>query len=224
MKDEKIPYGLMLLLLSQIQFLTSKISHICQEICDIKSMGKPKSNSLPQNYTTTGLDKGRKDQMNIQEPNSSSFAMEGNNDGDGSGDTYSSHSTQYHHAPSNLDTPSHHAPVPPSLSPKLSESILEPPGDLSPSPASRIVTETPSSRAKLERKACSAALSSSVHTNPSRPCAAWNVLLSTQIRLGEESVEELGMMEELSLVMGERGGGLGVAGLCPKRGRGQGWQ
>ena len=30
------------------------------------------------------------------------------------------------------------------------------------------------------------------------------------------------MMEESSLVTGERGGRLGVAGLCPERGRGMG--
>ena len=29
---------------SRIQLLTSKISHICQEICDIKSRGKPQTN------------------------------------------------------------------------------------------------------------------------------------------------------------------------------------
>ena len=181
---------------SQIQFLTSKMSHICQEICDIKSMRKPKSNSLSHNYTSTLLDKGWKDQTSTQEPNSSSFAMEDNNDGDGLGDTYSSHSTQYHHEPNNLDIPSHHAPIPPSPSPVLSESILEPPGDLSPSPASRIVTETPSLLAKLEKKACSTALSSSVHTSPSGPCATWNVLLLTRNGLGEELLEELGMMED----------------------------
>ena len=36
----------------------------------------------------------------------------------------------------------------------------------------------------------------------------------------EELVEESGMMEEPSLLMGERGGGLGVGGLCPERGGG----
>ena len=44
--------------------------------------------------------------------------------------------------------------------------------------------------------------------------------LSIQNRLGEELVEESGRMEESSLVMGERGGGPGVAGLCPERGGG----
>ena len=160
--------------------------------------------------------------MNTREPNSSSFAMEGNNDGGDWGDTYSSRSTQYHHALSNLNDPSHHAPVPPSPNPEPSESILEPPGDLSPSPASRIVTETPSLLVKLERKACSAALSSLVHTSPSGPCAARNVRLLTWNGLGEESFEESGMTEESSSVTGERGGGPGVAGLRPEQGRGMG--
>ena len=43
---------------SRIQFLTSKISHICQEICDIKSREKPQSNLANQNYVNTGLDEG----------------------------------------------------------------------------------------------------------------------------------------------------------------------
>ena len=75
---------------------------------------------------------------------------------------------------------------------------------------------------KVERKACNAALSSLVHISPSSPCAAWNILLSTQNGLGEESEEELGMTEESLLVTGERGGGLGVGGLCPEQGGGTG--
>ena len=50
----------------------------------------------------------------------------------------------------------------------------------------------------------------------------WNVRLSTWNRLGEESVEELGMTEESLSVTGERGRGPGVAGLCPERGGGTG--
>ena len=75
---------------------------------------------------------------------------------------------------------------------------------------------------KLERKACNMALSSLVHTSPSAPYAAWNVLLSTQNRLGDESSEEPEMTEESSLVTGERGGGPGVAGLNSEQGRGMG--
>ena len=90
-----------------------------------------------------------------------------------------------------------------------------PPGDLSPSPASRIETETPSSPSKLERKACNTALSLLIHTSSSGPCAAWNVCLWTKNGL-EESAEELGMMEESLLLMRERGGGPGVGGLCPE--------
>ena len=40
--------------------------------------------------------------------------------------------------------------------------------------------------------------------------------------MGEELVEELGMTEESSSVTGERGGGLGVAGLHPEQGGGMG--
>ena len=161
------------------------------------------------------MDKGgRIDQNYTPEPDSNDSAKEGSNGGDGLDGTCSSHSRQCHHEPSNLYPPSHHAPTPPSLNPVPSESILMPPGDLSPSPASRIVTETPSSPLKLERKACNVALSSLVHTSPSGPCAAWNVLLWTKNGF-EKSVEELGMMEESSLLMGERGGEPGVGGLRP---------
>ena len=41
-------------------------------------------------------------------------------------------------------------------------------------------------------------------------------------RLGEESGEESGMKEDSLLLTGERGGGLGVAGLRPERGGGMG--
>ena len=41
-------------------------------------------------------------------------------------------------------------------------------------------------------------------------------------RLGEELEEELGMREDSLLLMGERGGGPGVSGLCPRQGAGMG--
>ena len=158
--------------MSRIQFLTSKISHICQEIHDIKEGRKPKSNLMQGTNTNTKMDEGQTGLTNIQEPSSNSSAKEGSDGGDGWDETYSSHSKLHPLEPNNPDTPSHHAPTPPSLNPAPSESILEPPGDLSPSPASKIVTATPSSLSKLARKACSAALSSSDHTSPSGPCAA----------------------------------------------------
>ena len=58
----------------------------------------------------------------------------------------------------------------------------------------------------------------------SRPCTTRNIQCLTWNGLGEESSEELGMMEESLLVMGERGGGPGVAGLCPSETEGWGWQ
>ena len=208
--------------MSQIQLLTSKISHICQEIRDIKTQRRPQTNIAIRNYTNTGLAEGQTNQNYTREPDSSNSAKEGSDGVDGLGETYSSHSKLCHHEPNNPGTPSCHAPTPPSPNPAPSESTLEPPGDLSPSPASKIATETPSSPAKEEKKVCNAALSSSVHTSPSGPCAAWNVLLSTRNGLGEESEEESGMMEDSSLVTGERGGGLGVGGLRPMRGGGTG--
>ena len=128
----------------QIQLFTSKISHICQEICGIKSRRKPQSNLANRNYTSTGLDEVQKDQNYTQEPDSSNSAKEGSSGEDGWGGTCSSRSTLHLPEPNNPDIPSHHAPIPPSLNPALSESILEPPGDLSPSPTSRIGTLTPS--------------------------------------------------------------------------------
>ena len=131
--------------LSQIQLLTSRIPHVCQEICDIKEAKKTRSNLLQRTYTSTHLDEVQTNQTNTQEPNSSSFAKEGSDDEGGLGDIYSSRSIQYHHEPSNPDNSSRHAPVPPSLNPLPVGSNLEPPGDLSPSPASKIGTSTPSS-------------------------------------------------------------------------------
>ena len=201
--------------MSQIQLLTSKISHICQDIRDIKRQRKPQTNIAIQNYTNTGLVEGQTNRNYTREPDSSNSAKEGSDGVDGLGGTYSFHSKLHHREPNNPDTPSHHAPAPPSPNPAPSESSLEPPGDLSSSPASKIVTATPSSLSKEERKACNAALSSSVYTSPSGPCTTWNILLSTWNGLGGESVEESGMTEDSSSVTGERGGGPGVGGLHP---------
>ena len=129
---------------SRIQLLTSKISHICQEIRDIKSRRRPQTNIAIQNYTNTGLVEGQTNPNCTQVPDSNNFAKEGSNDEDGLGETYSSHSKQCHRAPNSPDIPSHHAPSLPSPNPLPSESILEPPGDLSPSPTSRIATLSPS--------------------------------------------------------------------------------
>src|ERR1700743_137886 len=111
----------------------------------MRNARKVKSNLLWGTSTSTNSIEVQTNQMSTQEPDSSSSAKEGSGDEGGLGDTYSSRSTRYHHEPSNPYTPSHHAPVPPSLNPPPSESILEPPGDLSPSPTSRIATLSPSS-------------------------------------------------------------------------------
>ena len=170
------------------------------------------------------MDEGQTDLNYSWEPKNNSSSKEGSSNKDGWDDTCSSHSKICHHEPNNLDTPSHHAPIPPSPSLVPSESILEPPGDLTPSPASKIETETPSLPPKLERKACSAALSSLDQISPSSPCATWNVLLSVKNGLGEELEEELGMMEESLSVTGERGGGPGVGSLHPGQGGGTGME
>ena len=131
--------------LSRIRLLTSKISHICQEICDIKSRRKPQTNIAIQNYTNTGLVEGQTNRNYTRAPDNNNSAKEGSDDEDGLGETYSSHSKLCHRAPNNVDIPSRHAPSLPSPNPPPTESILEPPGDLSPSPASRIATLSPSS-------------------------------------------------------------------------------
>ena len=59
---------------SRIHLLISKISHVCQEICDIKEARKPKSNVFKPNYTITSLDEGQKDRNYTQEPGSSNSA------------------------------------------------------------------------------------------------------------------------------------------------------
>ena len=73
-------------LLSWTHWLISKISHICQEICDIKSRRKPKSKISIPNTTRTSLDEGETDQNYTQEPGSNNSAMEGTGDEDNLGD------------------------------------------------------------------------------------------------------------------------------------------
>ena len=133
------------MVLSRIQLLTSKISHICQEIHDIKNQRKPQTNISIRNYTSTGLVEEQTNPNYTWEQGNNSSAKEDTSDEDDWGGTYSAHSTLCPHEPSNPGSPSCHAPIPPSLNPPPSESILEPPGDLSPSPASKIATLSPSS-------------------------------------------------------------------------------
>ena len=92
-------------LMSQTHLLISKISNVCQEMCDIKDARKLKSNSFIQNYINTSLDKGKKDLNYTQEPDSNNSAKEGSDEGDWDG-TYSSHSKLCHREPSNPNNPS----------------------------------------------------------------------------------------------------------------------
>ena len=89
------------------------------------------------------MDEGQTNWNCTQEQGNDSSAKEGSSDEDGWDGTCSFHSKQYHHEPNSLTIPSHHAPSLPSLSPVPVESTPMPPGDLSPSPASKIMTSTP---------------------------------------------------------------------------------
>src|SRR6202000_1250434 len=113
--------------MSQIQLLTSKISHICQEIRDIKESRKPKSNLMRGTNTNTKMDGGQTNLTNTQELSSNYSAKEDINDRDGWDGAYSSHSTLCPHEPNNPDSSSHHAPIPPSLNPPPSGNSQEPP-------------------------------------------------------------------------------------------------
>ena len=120
-QDKHIIFGERML--SRIQLLTSKISHICQEIRDIKRRRKPQTNIAIRNYTNTGLVEEQTSQNYTRAPDNSNSAKEGSDDEDGLGETYSSHSKLCHRAPNNPDIPSHHAPSLPSPNPLPSESI-----------------------------------------------------------------------------------------------------
>ena len=77
---------------SRIQLLTSKISHICQEIRDIKSRRRPQTNIAIQDYTNTGLAEEQTNPNYTQARDNSNSAKEGSGDEDGLGETYSFHS------------------------------------------------------------------------------------------------------------------------------------
>ena len=116
--------------MSQTQLLISRISHICQKICDLKDQTKPKSIIKPNMYNTTCLDEGdRTDWSYTQEPGNSSSTKKDSDGEDGWDDTCSSHSIQHPHSPNNPHNSEHHAPSPPSLNPAPAGSILMPPGD-----------------------------------------------------------------------------------------------
>ena len=113
--------------MSQTHLLISKISHVCQEIHDIKRRQNPTSIGKTSNDTI--VDEGQRDPNCTQEQDNNNSAKEGSGDKDGWDETYSSHSKQCHHEPNNPCIPSHHAQSLPSLSPVPSENTPEPPGD-----------------------------------------------------------------------------------------------
>ena len=92
-------------LVSRIQFLTSKISHICREIHDIKSTKETKSNLLRGTSTSTLFDEAQTNRNYTREPDNSNSAKEGSDGADGLGETYSSHSKLHHREPNNPGTP-----------------------------------------------------------------------------------------------------------------------
>ena len=92
-------------------------------------------------------------------PDSNNSARQGSDGRDGLGVTCSIHNTQYYCSPKNPHNSLCHAPAPPSLRLLPSGSSSRPPGDLPPSPVSKIGTLTPSSLLQWLRKACSTVLS-----------------------------------------------------------------
>ena len=116
--------------MSRIHLLTSKISRVCKEICDIKRRQRP--TSIDKSSNNTIMDKGQTNPNCTQEQGkqgNNSSAKEGSDDKDGWDETYSSPSKQCHREPNNPYTPSHHAPSLPSPNPVPSKSNLLPPGD-----------------------------------------------------------------------------------------------
>ena len=103
--------------LSWMHLLVSKISHICQEICDIKDSRKKQLNftSIQEglaNSTEGPIDTGdlgtKKDHHTV-EPSNSRKDTCSRDDWDG---TYSTHSILCPHSFRNPYTPAHHAPAP----------------------------------------------------------------------------------------------------------------
>ena len=112
---------------SRTHLLISKISHVCQEIHDIKR--RQKLTTIGKTSNNTIMDEGQTNLNCTQEQDNNSSAKEGSGDEDGWDETYSSHSKQCHHEPNNPCIPSQHAQSLPSPSPVPSESTLSPPGD-----------------------------------------------------------------------------------------------
>ena len=99
-----------------MQSLISNISHIYQEIYDIKRKTKPRSIANSNKYTKVHLELGNKTNPSYTlEQDSSNSAKMDNGGRDGLGDICSSHNIPHHHSPNNPDNSLHHAPAPPSL-------------------------------------------------------------------------------------------------------------
>ena len=133
--------------LSQTQTLITQISCLCQEIRDIKRQNKNQLNSTPKAEPREGAILTR-----IQEETMDSNQCQDRTsiDGmDGSGCTYSSHSTLPPHSEHSHDIPSHHGTSHPPLSSTPPQSNQEQPAARFSSPPDDTQLSTSSSPAAL---------------------------------------------------------------------------
>ena len=100
--------------MSQTQTLITQISCLCQEIHDIKRQNKNRSNSTPEDEPREGatLNKVQEEETMDSNQCQDRTSIGGT---DGSGCTYSSHSTLSPRSEHSHDTPSHHETSHPSL-------------------------------------------------------------------------------------------------------------
>ena len=141
--------------LSQTQTLITHISHLCQEIRDIKRQNKNQSNSTPKAELREGatLTKVQEKTMNSNQCQDCT-SIDGT---DGSGCTYSSHSTLPPRSEHNRDIPSRHETSHPSLYFTLPRSNQEQPAARSSRPPDDTQLSTSSSPAASYPEAPSSA-------------------------------------------------------------------
>ena len=209
--------------LSRIQILTSKITQVCQDICDIKlrrllvTRSDRKPNDITNHTLTNRSD--RKDTLDSDKSKSDPLDIHEGRAEDGSGYVY--------RIPNRLELDNRnnredHERCPPQLRPTPSGTTPEPLPYPDPSEASERSSSPPASLSSPPKKDDIEPDASSMYTE--RPNLSWNLDLAPAkknggVELAEESEmrEGIGLMTEGASPCLEFGGGTGIGAARPDR-------
>ena len=206
---------------SQIWILTSKITQVCQDICDIKlrrllvTQSDKEPNDIANHILTNWND--RKDTLGLNKSRSGTLGTHGGHAEDGTDYVYN---TPNHHEHGNWDTQQHHGTYQPLWPQEPSEMPPMPLPYPDPSEASERSSSLPASLSSPPKK--DDTKPAALLMNTERPNASWNLCLAPANKYSRaEPEEELEMREGTGLRRGaaspdqEFGRGIGIGVVPP---------